>query len=96
MNGLIVAAIEQRRLLKLAYSAGNRIVEPHIYGVDGDGKELLRCYQIGGESRSAERHGWKLLRDEEIRNVEVLDVAFVRRPDYNPDDPAIRRVHARV
>ena len=35
MNGLIVAAVEQRRLLKLAYTVGNRIVEPHVYGLDG-------------------------------------------------------------
>ena len=95
MNSLIVAAIEQRRLLKLAYSAGTRIVEPHVYGVDGN-RELLRCYQIGGESISHERYGWKLLRDDDIRAVEVLDVAFEPRPDYNPDDPAIRRVYARV
>lgn len=96
MNRLIAAAIADRRLLKLAYSAGNRIVEPHIYGVDGDEREFLRCYQVGGESVSAEREGWKLLRDAEIRHVEVLDVAFVPRPDYNPADPAIRRVYARV
>lgn len=96
MNRLILAAIEERRLLKLAYSAGNRIVEPHVYGVGGDGGTLLRCYQVGGESLSRERYGWKLLRGEEIGNVEVLDVAFVPRTGYNPADPAIRHVHARV
>jgi hypothetical protein len=96
MNLLIAAAIENRRLLKLAYSAGNRIVEPHIYGVDGDDREFLRCYQVGGESASQERQGWKLLRDDEIRHVEVLDVGFVPRADYNPADPTIRRVYARV
>jgi hypothetical protein len=95
-NMLIVAAIRERRLVKLAYSAGNRIVEPHIYGVGGDGQELLRCYQVGGESLSHERYGWKLLRGEEIRNVEVLDVSFVPRAGYNPQDPAIRHVHASV
>jgi hypothetical protein len=34
MNGLVATAIEQRRLLKLAY-AGNRIVEPHVHGLGG-------------------------------------------------------------
>lgn len=96
MNTLIVAAIEERRLLKLAYSAGNRIVEPHVYGVGGNGRELLRCYQVGGESLSHERYGWKLLHVEETGNVEVLDVAFVPRTGYNPEDRAIRRVYARV
>jgi hypothetical protein len=96
MNALIVAAIDRRRLVKLTYSAGNRIVEPHVYGVDGQGRELLRCYQIGGESSSRERYGWKLLRGPDIAAVEVLDVGFEPRTDYNPEDPAIREVHAHV
>ena len=35
MDGLIAAAVGQRRLLKLAYAAGSRIVEPHAYGLAG-------------------------------------------------------------
>lgn len=96
INRLIVAAVHERRLVKLAYSAGNRIVEPHVYGLGGDGQELLRCYQVGGESLSHERYGWKLLRGEEMGHVEVLDVSFVPRAGYNPHDPAIRCVHAQV
>ena len=96
MNGLIVAAVELRRLLKLAYSAGNRIVEPPVYGLDGQGRELLRCYQLAGESASRERAGWKLLRGGDIASVEVLDVSFLLRAGYNPDDPTIREVLARI
>jgi hypothetical protein len=94
MNSLIAAAIEQRRLLKLAYTAGNRIVEPHAYGRAGNGKELLRCYQIAGESTSRERAGWKLLRADDATAVEVLDVRFVPRAGYNQSDPAIGDIHA--
>lgn len=96
MNGLVVAAVEQRRLLKLAYTAGNRIVEPHVYGLTGCGKELLRCYQVAGESASRERAGWKLLRADDIANVQVLDVGFEPRTGYNPVDPLVRHVHARL
>ncbi len=96
MNGLIVAAVEQRRLLKLAYSAGNRIVEPHVYGLDGAGRELLRCYQLAGESASRERAGWKLLWAGDIASVEVLDVSFLLRAGYKRDDPTIREVLARI
>ena len=95
MNGLIVAAVEQRRLLKLAYSAGHRIVEPHVYGLDGTSRELLRCYQVAGESASRERAGWKLLRAGDISAVEVLDVRFEPRADHSLEDPAIREVFAR-
>ncbi len=96
MNRLIVAAVEQRRLLKLAYTAGNRIVEPHVYGLDGGGRELLRCYQLAGESASRERAGWKLLRAEAVAAVEVLDVHFEPRAGYKPGDPAIQAILARV
>ena len=96
MNGLIVAAVERRRLLKLAYAAGNRIVEPHVYGLDGGGRELLRCYQLADESASQERAGWKLLRAGDVAAVEVLDVRFEPRADYNPDDPAVRKILVRV
>ena len=96
MNGLIVSAVEQRRLLKLAYTAGSRIVEPHVYGLDGGGRELLRCYQLAGESTSRERTGWKLLRAGDIASVEVLDIRFLLRAGYNPDDPTIHEVLARV
>ena len=94
MNRLIVAAVEQRRLLKLAYTAGSRIVEPHVYGWGGHGRELLRCYQLAGESASRERTGWKLLRADAVAAVEVLDVRFDLRAGYNPDDPTIREVLA--
>ncbi len=96
MNRLIVAAGEQRRLLKLAYSAGNRIVEPHAYGLDGQGRELLRCYQLAGESASGGRAGWKLLRAGDIASVEVLDVSFLLRAGYNPDHPTICEVLGRI
>lgn len=96
MNGLIAAAVEQRRLLKFAYSAGSRIVEPHAYGLDGGGRELLRCYQLAGESASGGRAGWKLLRAGDITAVEVLDVCFAPRAGYNTDDPLIHHVVARV
>ena len=96
MNGLIAAAIEQRRLLKLAYSAGSRIVEPHVYGLTGSGKELLRCYQVVGESASRHRAGWKLLRADRVTAVEVLDIRFLLRAGYNPDDPTICAILSRV
>ncbi len=96
MNRLIAAAVEQRRLLKLAYTAGNRIVEPHVYGLDGNSRELLRCYQLAGESASRERAGWKLLRAGDVAAVEVLDVRFESRAGYNPDDPTICEVLARI
>ena len=94
MDRPIAAAVAQRRLLKLSYTAGTRIVEPHVYGLDGGGRELLRCYQVAGESASRERAGWKLFRADGVAAVEVLDVRFEPRADHSLEDPAIREVFA--
>ena len=96
MNSLITAAIEQRRLLKLAYSTGSRIVEPHVYGLASNSRELLRCYQLAGESASRHRARRKLLRARHVASIEVLVVRFEPRAGYRPGDPAIRAVFARV
>ncbi len=86
----------KRRLLKLAYSPGSRIVEPHIHGLDGNSPELLRCYQLASESASRGRAGWKLLPVHDTAVVEVLDVRFEPRAGYNPEDPAIHGSLGRV
>ena len=86
----------KRRLLKLAYSPGSRIVEPHIHGLDGNSPELLRCYQLASESASRGRAGWKLLPVHDAAVVEVLDVRFEPRAGCNPEDPAIHGSLGRV
>jgi hypothetical protein len=67
-------------------------VEQHVYGRDGAGRELLRCYQLAGESTSRHRAGWQLLRAGDIPSVEVVDIRFLLRADYKPGDRAIREV----
>jgi hypothetical protein len=58
MNGLIAATVEQRRLPKLAFSAGDRIAASRTStGLGGRSRETLRRYQLGGESASRERSG---------------------------------------
>jgi len=51
---------------------------------------------VAGESASRERTGWKLLRAGDVAAVEVLDIRFLPRAGYNPDDPAIQEILARV
>lgn len=86
-------AIAQKHVVELHYHWGYRIVEPHVYGRHRDGHELLRAYQIGGQSESHEPVGWKLFRVAEISEVRLLGTRFAgARPGYNANDPGMARI----
>ena len=84
-------AIHERRLMRLSYGYHVRVIEPHIYGVNRAGHELLRAFQTWGISKSGESRGWKLLRVDQISGFEVMEEGFRPRPDYQRDDPDIDR-----
>jgi hypothetical protein len=90
MNPTICEAIHERRVLRLNYHWGHRVVEPHAYGLNDNGHELLRVFQVSGASESGEHHGWKLLRVDEIHGLHVLDDQFAGpRPGYKRGDKAM-------
>ena len=59
MNSDLCAAIHHRCRIQFGYEPGTRIVEPYAYGVGDGDHELLRAYQISGDSFSRDE-GWKL------------------------------------
>jgi len=97
MERSICQAIERHHLLRLGYGGVSRVVEPHIYGEDSHGHELLSAYQVSGGSRSGEPVGWKLFDMTRVQDIEVLPGRF-RRPQaaYNPLDRTFRRVYFRL
>ncbi len=42
----IERAIRGRNLIRVNYPPGVRVVEPHTYGLNTDGNELLSVYQV--------------------------------------------------
>lgn len=91
MDHRIVSAIENRQLIGLDYEPGERIIEPHAYGLSRDMNELLRAYQVSGASASGEHEHWKLFRVDRIRSLTVLDEQFPSsRPGYRSGDSAMR------
>lgn len=82
MNAEIADTIASQRYLELRYHGYNRIVEPHAYGRDNAGYEILRCFQVSGGSESGERTGWKLLKVTDIYSVHGLKDKFLLRPEY--------------
>ena len=90
MNTEICRAIREYRLIELRYGWGQRIVEPHAYGRNQMGHDLLRCYQVAGASKSGKLIGWKILRLDAVTNLHVLDKNFSRsRPKYERGDKAL-------
>lgn len=96
MNATIFQAIQQVRALELRYHGWSRIVEPHAYGRDKDGDEILRCYQTSGGSDSGERVGWKLLKVREVFSIHSTDTAFSARQEYKRNDKAMNHVFAQL
>lgn len=90
MNSAICRAIRERHLIRLSYGWGSRLVEPHAYGRNNNGNELLRVFQASGASESGEPFGWKLLRVDEINALHIVDEHFAGpRQGYRPGDSAM-------
>ena len=92
MNTSVMQAIKQRKVLELRYHGYSRIVEPHAYGRDKDGDEILRCYQTSGGSESGERAGWKLLKVREVFSLHLINNMFTARLEYKRNDKAMAYV----
>ena len=96
MNNIIIEAIRERKCVELRYSGYSRNVEPHSYGRDKDGDEMLRCYQTAGGSVSGERAGWKLLKVRDIFSLHKLSNGFTSRPGYQKGDKAMSQIFAEL
>ena len=89
MNLTITQAIKKQKILELRYHGYARIVEPHAYGRDKGGDEILRCYQTSGGSESGEREGWKLLKVQEVISLNLINDEFSIRQEYKRNDKAM-------
>jgi predicted DNA-binding transcriptional regulator YafY len=96
MNTIIRDAIHKRRLLQFSCEPGMRVVEPYAYGVNDGGHELLRAYQVSGESHSREV-GWKLFRVDEMADLVILDESFQEaRLGYMRNDPSMTMIYCEL
>ena len=94
----ICQAINERRAIQLNYEWGHRTAEPHAYGLNDNGHELLRAYQTGGASESGQPTGWKIFRVHEITGLTVLEEHFSHpRQGYKRGDKALdRRIYCEL
>jgi hypothetical protein len=92
MNELLIAAILQKRRLRLLYNGRLRFVEPQCYGIGTKGTELLRVHQLqGGQEREP------LFAVSKIEDLELLAEVFeLPGPNYRKGDSAMKTIFAQL
>ena len=94
-------AMEKRRIVSLRYDdkedpggKGQRWIEIYCYGVSLKGNDIIRVYQIGGDTKTIQP-GWKTFRTDRINNFQILGGTFEEpRPLFNPNgDDSMTRIY---
>jgi predicted DNA-binding transcriptional regulator YafY len=91
---LICEAITCKRLLQFSYKNHTRVVEPHIFGKDSAGHNILSAYLVRGYSESRKPPDWRFFRLSDIMLLRMLDDNFLGpRNGYNPGHPRMHKVY---
>lgn len=97
---IICGAVRGRRPIEFYYHGGYRTVEPFCLGIVLEGEadnESLLCFQTAGYSELREVVGWKLYRESEMENIQLLNEQFAGdRPGYDPENIAMALIFCRV
>ncbi|MBA1158925.1 hypothetical protein [Microvirga mediterraneensis] len=92
-----VDALRSGRRLEIRYDGYIRVVEVHACGYTPKGHAVMRVWQVRGGSVSGERAGWKLLRLDETRGLQILDEpSEAPRPQYKKGDRDMARILAQI
>ena len=78
----IMHALQNHRIVELSYDddedpggKGRRWVQMYCYGVSKAGNDVVRVYQVGGDTKTIQP-GWKLFRVDRMNNLRVLGGEF--------------------
>ena len=97
MHAIICDAIRGRRLLRFVYEGYERIVEPHLHGINSANHEMLSAYLVGGWSATETEPGWRNYLVREMHDVQALAESFAGpREGYNPESAQVRQVFCRL
>jgi len=93
----LCAAIRRRSLVMFEYGDLIRVVEPHRFGINSAGHEMLSGWLRAGYSRSNPAGGWRNYLLSDVTALQVLDAPFAgTRPGYVAHDPRMREVHCEL
>ncbi len=76
MEQIIIEAIKAKKLLSFTYSGAPRVIEPHVYGVNGGVYQVLG-YQIRGGSSNGGLPDWRRFDINAMRGLQIIDETFV-------------------
>jgi len=87
----IMKIMDGKRLASVYYDDGEdpegknkRWIEIYCYGVSKAGNDMVRVYQIGGDTKTIQP-GWKTFRIDRMNNLEMLGGKFYEpRSLFNP------------
>lgn len=85
-------AIEGKRRIAFQYQGTQRIVEPHLVGINSKMNEALRAFQTNGESTSGNIQSWKMFLIKDIENIEILNEVFEIHPQFNAEDKQMKSI----
>jgi hypothetical protein len=89
-------AINGKKRIALQYQGTQRIVEPHLVGVNSKMNEALRAFQIGGHTSSGALPAWRMFLLRDIESIEILNESFQMHPQFNPDDKQMSSILFKV
>lgn len=84
-NTVICNAIKSKQIIHFNYEDKTRIVEPYCFGESSKGNQVLRGFQIKGDSKSGDSHGWKLFNVSKMENVAINREHFSLGHDYKEE-----------
>ena len=96
MNQVIIDAITEQRLLSLWWQGGTRTVQPHAYGLNTKGNDMMRSWQVSGFSRSHKIPAWKPILVNDARSFVMLDDHFDPHDQYQPNDKHLTHIYAQI
>jgi hypothetical protein len=97
LRAQLCAAIRRRSLVMFEYGDLIRVVEPHRYGINSAGHEMLSGWLRAGYSRSDPAGGWRNYLVHDVSALQVLDAPFASaRPGYVTHDPRMREVYCEL
>lgn len=91
MRDIFVRAIRERRILRVVYPPGERLIEPYAIGFTGRGHIVVRAWQREGVSATGDFEGLKLMRLDRFETAEPTMLHFFGpRSEFKPEDPAMK------
>jgi hypothetical protein len=97
LRAQLCGAIHRRSLVMFEYGDLIRVVEPHRFGVNSAGHEMLSGWLRAGYSRSDPAGGWRNYLLHDVSALQVLDAPFAgARPGYAAHDGRMREVYCEL